>query len=77
MNGTNYCASRPLGGEEVVVGSADRAYFEPMEPGSHPKLRDSKLADIIPFPGGPKSQEMIGKANEELAGFVSLCGTLA
>ena len=59
------------------VGIADYANFEPTEPGSHPKLRDSKLADIIPFPGGPKSQEMMAKANEKLTGFISLCGTQA
>ena len=58
--------------EEVVVGSADNACFEPTEPGSHPKLRDSSVADIIPFPSGSKPQEMIEKTNEELAGFAAL-----
>ena len=38
--------------EEVVVGNADNACFEPTEPGSHPKLRDSSMADIVPFPSG-------------------------
>jgi len=58
--------------EEVIVGMADNACFDPTEPASHPKLRDSKLADIIPFPSGQKSQTVINKANEELAGFTSL-----
>lgn len=58
--------------EEVVVGIADNANYEPTEPGNHPKLRDSKLADRIPFPRGPKSQEVTEKANEELEGLVSL-----
>ena len=58
--------------EEVVIGNADNAYFEPLEPANHPKLRDSTLADIIPFPAGPKSQRVIDKANEELAGFAAL-----
>ncbi len=58
--------------EEVVVGSADQACFEPTEPGSHPKLRDSAIADQIPFPGGPKPQAMLDKTNEELAGFAAL-----
>ncbi len=58
--------------EEVIVGIADNACFDPTEPASHPKLRDSKVADIIPFPSGQKSQAVINKANEELAGFTSL-----
>ena len=58
--------------EEVVVGSADQACFEPTEPSSHPKLRDSRIADQIPFPSGLKPQAMIEKTNEELAGFAAL-----
>ncbi|MBC6417995.1 MAG: glycine amidinotransferase, partial [Prochloron sp. SP5CPC1] len=58
--------------EEVVVGLANHANFEPTEPGNHPKLRDPNLAHRVPFPVGPKSQATIEKANEELAGFASL-----
>ena len=58
--------------EEVVVGIADYASFEPTEPGNHPKLRDPKLTELFPFPKGPKCKPAIDKANEELAGFVSL-----
>jgi hypothetical protein len=58
--------------EEMVVGIADYACFEPKEPGNHPKLRDQKLAEIIPFPGGAKSLEVLDKANEELNGLVNL-----
>lgn len=58
--------------EEVVVGCADGAYFEPTEPGNHPKLRDSALANRIPFPSGPKGQEAIDAANAELQGFAAL-----
>ena len=30
--------------EEIVVGIADHAYFEPTEPGSRPALRDKEIA---------------------------------
>ena len=36
--------------EEIVVGIADYACFEPKEPGNHPKLRDEKLAQTVFFP---------------------------
>nr|WP_229415343.1 hypothetical protein [Moorena bouillonii] len=52
--------------EEMVVGIADYASFEPKEPGNHPKLRDQNLAEIIPFPSGPKDPKVLEKANEEL-----------
>ncbi len=58
--------------EEMVVGIADHACFEPKEPGNHPKLRDQKLAEIIPFPSGSKSLEVLDKANQELNGLVNL-----
>lgn len=58
--------------EEVIVGSAENACFEPTEPGSYPKLRDSKITDTIPFPSGQKSDALNDKANEELAGLAAL-----
>jgi glycine amidinotransferase len=56
--------------EEVVVGIADNAAFEPTEPGHRPQERG--ISEKRPFPVGPKPQESIEKANEELAGLVSL-----
>ena len=56
--------------EEIVVGTADNANFEPVEPGNRPKLRHPTLADSIPFPSGPKSKRAIDDANEELEGLV-------
>ncbi|MFN8494507.1 MAG: arginine deiminase family protein [Caldilineaceae bacterium] len=58
--------------EEVVVGIADYAHFEPTEPGNRPGIRDKKLAKVFPFPRGPKKQETIDKANEELNGLAAL-----
>lgn len=58
--------------EEIVVGIADYACFEPTESGNHPKLRDEKLAQIIPFPSGKKSPKVLEKANEELNGLAYL-----
>ena len=58
--------------EEIVVGIADFACFEPQEPGNKPKLRNSKLAAKIPFPCGPKSAESINKANEEFSFTINL-----
>ncbi|WP_293091022.1 glycine amidinotransferase [Moorena sp. SIOASIH] len=56
----------------MVVGIADYASFEPKEPGNHPKLRDQNLAEIIPFPSGPKDPKVLEKANEELNGLAYL-----
>lgn len=58
--------------EEVVVGIADNAYFEPVEPANQPKLRDAALAERLPFPVGPKQRRVLEAANAELAGLVSL-----
>jgi glycine amidinotransferase len=58
--------------EEIVVGIADHANFEPTEPGNRPTLRDKEAARIFPFPRGPKKQEVIDKANEELNGLAKL-----
>src|SRR5690349_20058854 len=58
--------------EEVVVGIADFACFEPTEPGNHPAVRDATLNAVMPFPDGPKKQAVIEKANEELQGLVTL-----
>ena len=54
--------------EEVVVGSADGACFEPTEPGCRPTVRGGGGA----FPTGPKPAEMIARANEELDGLAAL-----
>ncbi|MFF0834940.1 MULTISPECIES: glycine amidinotransferase [unclassified Streptomyces] len=59
--------------QEVVVGSADNACFEPTEPGHKPQERGLRpSAERRPFPTGPKPQATIDKANEELAGLVAL-----
>lgn len=56
---------------EIVVGSADGACYEPTEPGCRPQVR-GVAPGTVPFPRGPKPPEVIEKANEELAGLVSL-----
>lgn len=56
--------------EEIIVGSADKAQFEPTEPGSRPSVRNAPPG--TPFPQGPKSAEMVDAANEELNGLASL-----
>lgn len=55
--------------KEVVVGSADGACFEPVEPGNRPQVRN---APDQPFPTGPKPPDVIAKANEELDGLAAL-----
>ncbi|QKV74665.1 glycine amidinotransferase [Amycolatopsis sp. Hca4] len=56
--------------QEVVVGTAENACFEPTEPGHRPQERG--LSEPRPFPTGPKPRELNEKAEEELAGLVSL-----
>lgn len=58
--------------QEIVVGIANSACFEPTEPGNKPKFREEKLNKRIPFPTGLKHPSVIDNANEELAGLVSL-----
>ncbi|MDI3389362.1 glycine amidinotransferase [Streptomyces sp. B-S-A8] len=55
--------------QEIVVGSADGAAFEPTEPGNRPQVRDGSAAS---FPTGPKSAEVKALANEELDGLAVL-----
>ncbi|MET9359914.1 glycine amidinotransferase [Streptomyces sp. NPDC006632] len=55
--------------QEMVVGSADNANFEPTEPGSRPSIRN---APDTPFPTGPKSKKAIDLANEELQQLANL-----
>lgn len=55
--------------QEVIVGSASGACFEPSEPGNRPALRDDPGT---PFPTGRKSEDAIGRANEQLDGLASL-----
>lgn len=54
--------------EEIVVGSATNAAYEPAEPGSRPSVRRSQG----PFPTGPKPQHVIDAANRELDGLAQL-----
>nr|WP_026422577.1 glycine amidinotransferase [Actinokineospora inagensis] len=56
--------------EEIIVGSADGANFEPTEPGNRPQIRNA--APGTPFPTGPKSAEQVDRANEELAGLAEV-----
>jgi glycine amidinotransferase len=49
--------------EEIVVGSADNACFEPTEPASRPQRRDGSG---LPFPTGRKPADLVARANEEL-----------
>jgi glycine amidinotransferase len=58
--------------EEMLVGSADNACFEPTEPGCRPSLRDAMSDPPEAFPTGPKPAAAIELANEELAGLVTL-----
>src|SRR4051812_16645767 len=63
--------------EEIVVGSADHAAFEPTEPGCRPQQRGRYGAEgPPPFPKGPKSREVIENANQELAGLTKLLESL-
>ena len=56
--------------QEIVVGSADNACFEPVEPGYRPVQRG--VSSHEPFPSGRKAQLTIERANEELDGLVAL-----
>lgn len=57
--------------EEIVVGVADNACYEPPEPGIRPVQRGD-VAPGTPFPTGPKPRQVIERASEELAGLVAL-----
>lgn len=57
--------------DEVVVGRADNACFEPDEPACRP-LQRGGVPPGAPFPTGPKPRDAIARANEELAGLVDL-----
>jgi glycine amidinotransferase len=54
--------------QEIVVGSADNACFEPTEPGCRPQRRRGSAA----FPTGPKPAYMIERANAQLDGLAAL-----
>ncbi len=54
---------------EVVVGSATGACFEPTEPGNRPQVRGP---GDLPFPTGPKSDEAVHRANEQLEGLAAV-----
>lgn len=58
--------------EEIVVGVADNACFEPTEPGYRPQVRGPRDHGVPPFPTGPKPKETIDRANAELDGLVAL-----
>jgi glycine amidinotransferase len=56
--------------QEIVVGTADNACFEPTEPGSRPVLRGATAGER--FPTGRKPQSLVDLANEELDGLCRL-----
>lgn len=60
--------------EEILVGRADGACFEPTESGYRPQLRGSPGGQS--FPTGPKSPDVVARANEELEGLAELLRTL-
>src|SRR6266545_4978467 len=55
--------------EEVVVGIADSACFEPSEPACRPVVRNAPGRN---FPSGPKAAETIAAANEQLDGLADV-----
>lgn len=57
--------------EEIVVGRADNACYEPIEPGYRPQLRGAGRK-TGPFPTGPKPPEVVTRANHELDGLAVL-----
>ncbi|MCX4245222.1 serine/threonine protein kinase [Paraliomyxa miuraensis] len=58
--------------QEIVVGSADHAAYEPTEPGHRPQVRARPGQPAPPFPSGPKPLDTIERANHELEGLVAL-----
>ncbi|MBT2450299.1 glycine amidinotransferase [Streptomyces sp. ISL-43] len=60
--------------EEILVGRADGACFEPTESGYRPQLRGTPSGQR--FPTGPKSPDVTARANEELEGLAELLRTL-
>lgn len=54
--------------QEIVVGSADNACFEPTEPGHRPQRRRGSA----PFPIGPKPAYMVERANAQLDALTAL-----
>jgi glycine amidinotransferase len=58
--------------EEVVVGVADMACFEPIEPGVRPQVRGLSGSPQPSFPKGAKPKSAIDAANAELDGLVSV-----
>lgn len=57
--------------EEIVVGRADGACYDPAEPGYRPILRGLTQPGEV-FPSGPKPADVIKRANEELDGLTAL-----
>ncbi|MCY0939108.1 hypothetical protein OTB74_34060, partial [Streptomyces sp. H34-S4] len=60
--------------EEILIGRADGACFEPTESGYRPQLRGTPSGQR--FPTGPKSPDVTARANEELEGLAELLRTL-
>ncbi len=56
--------------EEIVVGTADGAYFNPTEPGYQPKIPDPHLQRQLLWPRGPKHPDVIDAAQVQLEGLV-------
>lgn len=57
--------------EEIVVGRADGACFDPVEPGCRPQIRGQRRPGET-FPAGPKATEVTDRANEELDNLVAV-----
>lgn len=63
--------------EEILVGCADQAAYEPTEPGCRPQQRGRYgTGGMAPFPTGLKPRAAIEAANEELDGLVKLLESL-
>ncbi len=57
--------------EEIVVGTAEGAYFPPTEPGYQPKMPEPLGRELL-WPRGPKHPTVIDKANAQLEGLVQM-----
>ena len=57
--------------EEIVVGLADHACYEPSEPATRPVER-GEVPFGTPFPTGPKPREAVDRANADLTALVAL-----
>ena len=59
--------------KRCVVGNADFAAFQPHQPSTKPTINDdAHMAGLIPWPTGPKHQDAIDGANEQLGNLTRL-----